>query len=339
MTDEELAGLAETLASAAGLTRPTALRRLAGGRNNRVFHVSMEDGSCVVLKLYHSDPRDPRDRLGAEWSFLNYVWERGVRNVPRPLTRDKARHAALYDFVPGRKIAADEIDAAVVAKAADFVIAINGEPCQPERLAPGSEACFSMADHLATVDRRVARLDGIDEHAPFAAEAASLVANRLHPLWQRASSAISEGAKAEGIALDASIASVCVSPSDFGFHNALLDEAGRAGFIDFEYAGRDDPAKLVCDFFCQPEVPVPPAAFDAFVAAIAGPLGLVRDDLWRCRTLLPAYRLKWVCIILNEFLPIGASRRAFADEGDRAIRAQQQIDNARRQLDLVATQL
>ena len=26
------------------------------------------------------------------------------------------------------------------------------------------------------------------------------------------------------------------------------------GFIDFEYAGWDDPSKLICDFFCQPAV-------------------------------------------------------------------------------------
>ena len=28
--------------------------------------------------------------------------------------------------------------------------------------------------------------------------------------------------------------------------------------------------------------------------------------------LLPVYRVKWVCIMLNEFLPVGGSRRAFA---------------------------
>ena len=48
-----------------------------------------------------------------------------------------------------------------------------------------------------------------------------------------------------------------VSPSDFGFHNALRTEDGRLAFLDFEYAGWDDPAKLVCDFELQPAVPAP----------------------------------------------------------------------------------
>ena len=35
----------------------------------------------------------------------------------------------------------------------------------------------------------------------------------------------------------------CLSPSDFGFHNALLEATGKLRFVDFEYAGWDDPAK------------------------------------------------------------------------------------------------
>ena len=64
----------------------------------------------------------------------------------------------------------------------------------------------------------------------------------------------------------------CLSPSDFGFHNAILANDGRLRFIDFEYAGWDDPSKLICDFFCQPAVPAPPQAFDRFATAIAAEL-------------------------------------------------------------------
>ena len=40
----------------------------------------------------------------------------------------------------------------------------------------------------------------------------------------------------------------CISPSDFGFHNALLKSNGDIKFIDFEYAGFDDPAKITSHF-------------------------------------------------------------------------------------------
>ena len=328
---------AARLAGEASLGDVLEIERLSGGKNNRVYRVALKEGQTVALKLYHTDQRDRRDRLSAEWSFLAYAWERGVRNVPRPLAHDPRTHAGLYGFVPGRRLSTDEIGPSAVRQAADFVIAVNGAPRQPERLEPGSEACFSLADHLATVDRRVARLDSLDNAAPFAAEAQQLVANRLRPAWDRARAGIVDGAGRERMPLDAAIGSICVSPSDFGYHNALTDSAGRLTFIDFEYAGRDDPAKLVCDFFCQPEVPVSLDHFETFVAALEKPLGLGGADLWRCRALLPAYRIKWVCIILNEFLAVGANRRAFADDGDRPTRARRQIERADRYLDVLAS--
>lgn len=337
MNDAALLELAARLAGDAGRAAPIALERLSGGKNNRVYRVRLSDGASAVLKLYHHDDRDPRDRLKAEWEFIDYVWQRGVRNVPEPLAMDRAAHAGLYGFVEGRRKAPEEIDAATIAAASDFFVAINGAPHEPERLAPGSEACFSLADHLATIDHRVARLANLDGTAPLADEAARLVETRLSPLWQKVRARIEDEAAREAIGLSAPVAQVSVSPSDFGFHNALFDEAGTATFLDFEYAGRDDPAKLACDFFCQPEVPVPLGFFEAFLDAIAPPLGFGPADLWRCRALLSAYRIKWVCIILNEFLAIGARRRAFADDGDRTARARRQIERAERHLALVTT--
>ena len=43
-----------------------------------------------------------------------------------------------------------------------------------------------------------------------------------------------------------------LSPSDFGFHNAILKESGDLVFLDFEYFGRDDPVKLMADFIWHP---------------------------------------------------------------------------------------
>ena len=42
-----------------------------------------------------------------------------------------------------------------------------------------------------------------------------------------------------------------LSPSDFGFHNVIKTKQGLQ-FIDFEYFGWDDPAKLTSDFLLHP---------------------------------------------------------------------------------------
>jgi hypothetical protein len=325
--------LAGRLSEAAGLAPVDRIDRLTGGKNNRVFGLTLSDGRRVVMKSYHHDERDTRDRLGAEWSFLRYVWDRGVRNVPEPLAAIPSEHVGLYGFIDGARAA--DISVGLIDAAAAFVAAINAAPHEPEALAAGSEACFSIADHVGTVARRVGRLATLDETAPHVNDARAFV-RRLEASWQRVEGQIASEARAKGIDTVAPVSRHIVSPSDFGFHNALVED-GAVSFIDFEYAGRDDVAKLVCDFFCQPEVPVPLEYFPRFRDSVIGGLGLSADDSWRCDILLKAYRLKWVCIILNEFLPLGASRRAFADASDRAARAERQLQRAERQISLVTT--
>src|SRR5207244_11655608 len=84
----------------------------------------------------------------------------------------------------------------------------------------------------------------------------------------------------------------CLSPSDFGFHNALLADDGRLRFLDFEYAGWDDPAKLVCDFFCQPACPVPMNHYSDFAKQVATLTSDPALHRMRMDLLLPLYRLK-----------------------------------------------
>lgn len=322
--------LAARLSAQAGLPAPKAVRRLQGGKNNRVFQVD----DAAVLKLYHWDERDSRDRLRAEWRFLAYAWARGVRSVPEPLAQDDAAHAGLYARVPGRPLTAGEITAAHVRGALDFLLAVNATPRDPAALDPGSEACFSLAEHIATVDRRVERLAEIDVDAPLAAEAEALVRSKLMPMWQHVRGSLLHGAQRLGIAPEAPLpdAELCVSPSDFGFHNALAD-GERIWFVDFEYAGRDDPAKLVCDFFCQPSVPVPTEWLGGFARGLADGLGLDPIHVERCRLLLDAYRIKWTCIIMNDFLPLGSARRAYADIARTEDRASAQLARAKAKLD------
>jgi len=323
-----LLALADGLTAQAGLGRARALSRLAGGKNNQVYRVDTETGRPLVLKCYFSDPRDGRDRLAAEWSFLERAWRDGVRAIPEPLARDAGAQAALYGFVAGRKLKAGELEPGHVDAAADFVLAVNAG--QHSDLPVASDACFSISDHLELVERRMLRLAALDHEAPHASEAQRLVFTTLRPAWDGVRQRAMRGALALDLDLHRSLseAEYCLSPSDFGFHNALATDDGRLIFIDFEYAGRDDPAKLVVDFFCQPEVPVPLAHLDRFIARLA----LDEAAQARCHLLLDVARVKWACILLNDFLPVGAARRAFAERSEREARCAAQLEKAKAKL-------
>jgi hypothetical protein len=331
-SEESLLALASDLAKSAGKGQARALSRLAGGKNNQVYRLETEAGLPLVLKRYFTDPRDPRDRLRAEWEFLQHAWSRGMRAIPEPLACNVGSHAGLYGFVEGRKLLAAELTPAHIDAAIDFVLAVNARP--RAELAPASEACFTLAEHIATVERRVARLRRLDPDAPHANEAQSFVSMRLVPAWHAVKSRLAADASAAGLSMEQRLEpdECCLSPSDFGFHNALVDDAGRLTFLDFEYAGCDDPAKLVSDFFCQPEIPVPPHYHASFIVRVTDGLGLDEKGRARCHMLLDAYLIKWTCIILNDFLPLGAARRAFADAGARAARCATQVAKAEARL-------
>lgn len=318
--------LAIELAALAGISKPLKLTRLAGGRNNKVYQVKLEDGRDVVLKCYHHDERDTRDRLAAEYEFLTYIGERGVNTTPKPLARLNEKWAGLYSFVDGKQIEVNELSKDHVMSAADFIRDINANPRTPHDLSPGSEACFSFSDHLKTVERRVTRLDNLDLEAPLLEEANAFISLDLQPMWKNIRDQILCEIEANGLDFEEPLgqSEICVSPSDFGFHNTLSHN-GTLTFIDFEYAGFDDPAKLVCDFFCQPQLPVPISLFDKFVDRVKSDLCLSENYIKRCEILLNAYRIKWICIMLNEFLPSEDARRKFSGAVDRTMRCKEQL--------------
>lgn len=322
VSEPDLAAVSR-LTAAADLGRAGRLEPLPGGRNNRVYRVEADHGSAV-LKVYFRHPDDPRDRLAAEWGFTHFAWSAGVRCVPRPLAHDPEAGWGLYEWVEGRR--PEAATAELVAAAADFVRRINAARGQPEaaRLPVASEAAFSPAEHLRVVAGRVARLTTVTDP-----DCAEFVRRELVPAWEAVSATVRSTARFPDRVL--APAGRCVSPSDFGFHNVRVGPCGRVCFLDFEYAGWDDPAKLIADFFCQPAVPVPAAWFDDFAAAVAAAFPDPPAVTARARLLWPVYQLKWVCIRLNEFVPAGGHRRAFA--------LATEVSAERRQAQLIAARL
>lgn len=309
--------IAAQLLNQAGFAGNFALAPLAGGANNRVIRLRL-NGKYFLLKMYFRHARDPRDRLNAEYAFLRFAWNHGIHCVPRPYAVSHENRAALYEFIKGRRIRAADVSAAVVRQASMFFQRLNARRASPDAagLPPASESCFSIEEHIHCVTRRMQRLKRMNGLGPGEHRAMEFIHTRLAPAWQSVSKDI--GARLQRLP------AVCsrpmrpgarrISPSDFGFHNALLTPTGKIRFIDFEYAGWDDPAKTVCDFFCQVAVPVPWSHMPDFTTALLADQSQREQKYIQAgiRLLLPLYQIKWCCILLNDFLPTDSLRRQFA---------------------------
>jgi hypothetical protein len=318
----------EHLLQDAGYAPPWTCAPITGGANSRVYRIDITGGP-LLLKAYYRHPDDQRDRLGADYGFTAFAWDHGVTQVARPIACDRTAGLALYEFVEGTKLEAEAIGWDAVEQALAFFQAVNAHRANERaaQLPSAAEACFSLQAHLDVIGRRLARLRTIDGAAAVDRAAAQVVRTRLDPLGAAALAAVTTEAARRGVALDGQIgpADRCLSPSDFGFHNALWPADGGLKFIDFEYAGWDDPGKMIADFFCQPERPVSMEYFERFAAAVAAQLAEPERERWRFGLLLPLYRIKWCCIMLNDFLPAASLRRRFAhgDIGEAERKARQ----------------
>ncbi|MBT4402033.1 MAG: phosphotransferase [Bacteroidetes bacterium] len=325
---------AVNMAKMAGFKDTVHLTPIACGGNNRVFQMKIGSEKFLLKNYFHSN-EDKRDRLGAEFSFASFAWEHGLHTMPCPITSDPANFLGLYEFVKGRKLNPGKVNSNFVQQALIFYSDLNRNRDETEglNLPEASEACFSIADHISLVDQRITRLLDIEESDSLACEAKEFTEVKLSKAWKNVREGIIEQTYELGLDLDRYLLHEdrCLSPSDFGFHNALLKDDGTLVFIDFEYAGWDDPAKMVCDFFCQPAVPVPFDFYQYVKSHIQSGLNDAEYFRQRVDLLLPAYRIKWCCIILNDFLPVDNERRKYAFTNNN--RRELQLNKARKYLE------
>ena len=313
---QELESCIPAMLATAGLS--TAIRSIepcAQGGNNQTYRVVTADG-VFAAKRYFRHAGDMRSRAVAEFAFLSYAIKASPGFVPQPFAISEVAGIAIYEFIDGQPFRTSEIGSEEMGEAVRFFRELN----QPESresagsLPNASEACFSIMEHIDLVDLKLARLNNISPLDADDRQALALV-GRLTTKWRELVAKIPNAATALKLDITKAIEPEqrCISPSDFGFHNALRDAKGNIRFLDFEYAGWDDPAKMSGDFFAQIAVPVPSKLFESFVQGCVAQFADSPQLIARARLLRPVYKVKWCCIVLNVFLPVNLARRAFAN--------------------------
>jgi len=279
---------------------PNTLERLCGGINNQVFRCG--DGARKwVIKGYAPAQSGQRDRMQAEQQFLQFASEVAPGFTPALIHTDEDRRCVVLENLEGNAFSegisppAEAVEAAV-----RFIYLLNREP----RLARESlqfdaaEGFLSMRQHLANVQERLGSMSS--EHVenstkPIAKELLQKIRSELTQVEEQTNRLIEKGMVRDAIDPDQR----CASPSDFGFHNAISTRTGIR-FIDFEFAGWDDPAKATLDFILQPRVPV--VGYGSPLLSAWQPEHQYSIQT-RCQHLAPILRLKWLCILLAVLNP------------------------------------
>jgi hypothetical protein len=219
-----------------------------GSGNSRIYRVETESGECFALKWYF---RDDRNRLGVEFGALEFLHAHGVRTVPCAIAADPVTGMAVYEFIEGAPALAGGPRSDDVEAALSFAGELRDLARQPDSatLPVASEACFSLRELSANLEERALRLERIADDTDTDRALHTFLQERFRPAL-RAELERAEGRlRAVGVSVDEAVAAECrtLSPSDFGFHNAIRTARGLV-WVDFEYFGWDDPAKLAADY-------------------------------------------------------------------------------------------
>ena len=301
------------------------------GGNNRIYLVDVGT-TCYALKHYPRQAGDKRDRLGTEYGAISLLHDAGISDVPAPIARSDGDGAALYEWIDGAPV--DEVREAEIDAALGMLrrLAALSDDGAGADLKPASAACFSAGQVLAQIQDRFDRL-GREVTAPPPA-LRTFLDDEFAPVHHILAEHAEHRLRRAGISVDGELASAqrLLSPSDFGFHNVLKRPAGGYAFVDLEYFGWDDPAKLVSDFLQHPGHELSPPMAERFEAG-ASSLFTARDPQFATRlaALRPLFGLIWCLILLNEFLPVSQARRGL-DEGEVAAAQAAQLDKARDRL-------
>ena len=295
------------------------ISRLVGGRNNLLWSVESQANAKYVIKSYGFDGQD---RLDREWSFLSRLKCFGVSSVPHPILCDIAGRIALFSYLPGRKLSASSISLNNIANASSFI----GEVARvnADGLPEAKDAHSSLEGHVRSIEERVYALEVASCSRPHKDEFRYFVADELRPFWEYTKGRVN---------LPSYIGHwdsmrYFLSPSDFGFHN-ILQSKGGLKFLDFEYAGRDDLAKLLSDFQLCPQIKVKKNHKAIFCRNIMNDLELDNGFEKRLDILTTLGRVKWLCIVLNVFLSEKNRRISDATGSNREVMESSKLNLAK----------
>lgn len=311
MTDDAALNKARSVAGAL-VGGPVELRGLAaGGRNSRIYRIC--DGERpLALKQYPSRQDDPRDRLSTEVMALQLMERARIERVPRVVGVDRHNGYALLSWIEGAPVG--EVGDADIDAAIDFLAAVHAmrHGSEATKLPMAAEACLSGVEIERQIRSRLVFLQRLRDER----ELVEFLADSLEPEWKRRLAQARTAAATAGLDFTADLPQEwqTLVPADFGFHNSLRRSDGSLAFVDFEYFGWDDPVKLVADILLHPGWPLPQPQRLRFRAAATRLYG--DDPLFgaRLQAYLPLFALRWVLILLNEFVPERWQRRVLAGE-------------------------
>jgi thiamine kinase-like enzyme len=317
--------------------------RIGGGKNNQILKLTCDNGMKYVAKCYLGNQLDKRDRIGVEFQSSRFMWSNDIKDIPRAYFFDRKQSIAVYEYIDGTCFLPEQINEHDIDAAVNFLGKLEKlkNTKQSIKIPNASEAFFSVNDIIENIKFRKAKLDTLKPDNQISHKLQSFLENDFSPFFVDLVNWSRNKLNKEGLTINDELIykEKTLSPSDFGFHNAIKKDDDQIVFLDFEYFGWDDPAKMVSDFLLHPNplMQITNPLRNYFLNKIIKEFENYPKLMQRVKILHPFFGLKWCLIILNEFVPEFLSRREFADNGNlsRELRQMEQLTKSKTLLEML----
>ncbi len=265
------------------------------GINSIAWKVKSKE-KFYFLKCYKSNRYDKRDRIGAESNFLQLMQLGKIKNVPQIIKEDKKHNWILLNWIEGEKVVnPSQKDWVLMVEFINRLQDLRNLEFS-KKILNASEACFEIMDHFNLIKKRLNILIKQIKNQEINNSIIYWLENEVNSSLENCPFNINKFLKQKEIC-EKRIQRV-LSPSDIGFHNVIKKD-NYLFFHDFEYAGWDDPYKLLVDLLIQPENITGQEVSNYLIKSFIDNFK-IPDNIGYLKIFITLYRVKWICIILKK---------------------------------------
>ena len=276
-----------------------SIKKINRGGNSRIYKFTSSKNNSYAIKYYPDLLLDNRPRLNNEFFSLQFLNKNRINYIPKAIKKNENLNIAIYEWIKGYSILRPSRDDLI--QAINFIIHLNklAKKTNFKKINFASEACLSAEQLILQVEKRMLKLKKIQNNEP---KLKKFLEKTFYPLWNIIRKKSLKKWPKNNIYKNLNKNYLTLSPSDFGFHNAIKSKK-KIFFFDFEYFGWDDPVKLTADFLWHPSFQLSNKLNNLWISEMSKIYQNDTNFQSRLLASMPVYGMRWAMIILNVFLP------------------------------------
>lgn len=277
------------------------IKKIKSNRNSNVFQLTNSDNKKFFLKVYpHREKNLPTLlSIDREIISLRVLKKINVKNIPKLIFYDKEFNFIITSWLYGKKV--NILNNLFFNNLCEFIHKINTskQKLNKKELLSIPLAKDSVIEFDDLVSDIKTRLYKFNSNLKILPNEIKEIINTVNFLFRRLLSKNYKFIKKNNIKFKVPINKQILSPSDMGKHNTIFKQ-NIYSFYDFEYFGRDDPVKLICDIILNPNTFKEKILLKDFFIKFVHLFG-DKSFLIRYKLTFRLHLLKWVLIILKKF--------------------------------------